>query len=170
MADFDRSLASIRINLQQLSPRLVTKVLRPSMRRGTNIVRNQARANFGTGDGPNSISGVLRASIRVVSRRGTPTRVAFSVVAGDLTAAQQKRFGLKAAFYALMVEKGHWVNTGKALGGNRKDEARARRMAAGENEHVAAHPYMRPAIEMTASAVVDSVASDVRSQIREALT
>lgn len=168
MADFDRALAGLRLNLSQFSPKLSKKVLTASLRRGTNVVRDQARANFGEGDGPNSITGALRASIRTTSRRGSPTRIAFSVVAGDLTASQQKRFGAQAAFYAVMVEKGH-INrkAGQALRGGKAAVEAAR---AASTSNTPAKPFMRPAIEAKAERVIDIVASEVRSRVREALT
>jgi HK97 gp10 family phage protein len=169
MANLDAAkLAGIRINLQQLSPKLANKILRPSLRRGSNIVRDEARANFGSNGGPNSISGALRASIRVVARRGSPTRVSFGVFAGDLTASQKKRFGAEAAFYAFMVEKGH-INrrAGQALRGSAAGRQATR---AASTSNTPAHPFMRPAIVAKAGSVIDTVANEVRSRIREALT
>jgi HK97 gp10 family phage protein len=168
MASIDAArLASLRLNLSQFSTKLAGKVLRSSLRRGTNIVRDQARANFGVDGGPDSVTGALRASIRVAARRGSPTRIAFSVVAGDLTASQQKRFGAAAAFYAVMVEKGH-INrkAGQALRGSKAGVQAAR---AASTNNTPARPFMRPAIDEKREAVIDYVAGDVRSRIKEAI-
>jgi HK97 gp10 family phage protein len=175
MADvaFDTAkLAALRTNLEQFPARLAKNVLRSSLRRGATVVRDQARANFRPagstgGEGPQTLTGALRASIRVAARRGTPTRVVVQVVAGELTTAQKKRFGVQAAFYAFMVEKGH-INRklGQALRGS-KAGVRAARAASTSN--TPAHPFMRPAIEAKAAAVIDTIASTVQSRLDEGL-
>ena len=168
MADFDvKGLAELQKSMAGIGDKMAKKVLRVGLRQAANVVRNQARANFGTAGGPNDLTGALRASIRVTPRRGTPTRVSVSVVAGALTNAQKKRFGVDAAFYALWVERGHWLNRGKALGGNRKNEARARRIAAGEVKYVPAKPFMAPAIKTKAQEAIDILASTVRAKLQE---
>ena len=151
-----------------LSNRLLQRVLRPSVRKGANVIRNQARLNFNTGAGPNDITQALKSSIRVTPRRGTPTRVVVSVVAGDLTAAQVKKFGQKAAYYALWVEKGH-INraAGQALRGSKAGVKAAR---AASTSNTPAHPYMQPAIETKAQEAVDILVQDVTARLPEVLT
>jgi HK97 gp10 family phage protein len=146
-------LDELRRRMNGVSDQLLKKTLRPAIRRGANVIRAQARANFNGAVGPNDITQALKSSIRVTPRRGTPTRVAISVVAGDLTGAQMKKFGKKAAFYALWVEKGH-INraAGQALRGS-KEGVRAARAASTNN--TPAHPYMRPALEAKAQEAID---------------
>lgn len=170
MADLTvKGLAELRAAFEQLPARLVNGAIRAGLRQGANLVKNQAKANFNHAPGPKDLTAALKASIRVTQRRGTPTRVVFNVVAGDLTKAQVKRFGKQAAFYALMVERGHWVNNGKALAGGRKDAARARRIAGGETRYVPAHPYMRPAIEAKAQAAIDVMIDTIGAKLPEAV-
>ena len=161
-------LDELRMRMNGVSDRLLKRVLRPSVRKGANVVRNQARDNFNTAGGPNDITTALKASIRVTPRRGTPTRVVVSVVAGDLTGAQIKKFGKKAAFYALWVEKGH-INrkAGQALRGGKAAVKAAR--AASQN-NTPAHPYMQPAIETKAQEAIDIVVQDVTARLAEAVT
>ncbi len=161
--------AEIKSRLVDLPDKLVKSVLDQSMRQAANVVREAARENFDRGDPyPNEISGALRASIRTVRRRGTPTRVVYNVVAGgDFSSAKAAKYGVKAAYYALFVEMGHWVNTGKALGGSKKDAARERRIAAGETSFVKPHPFMRPAIEQNAQLAVDFVMVGVSDRLPE---
>jgi HK97 gp10 family phage protein len=158
-------LAELQLRLAGVSDKLVKNVLRTGLRKGANVIRNQARANFNAGGGPNDITQALKASIRVTARRGTATRVSYSVVAGDLTATQQKKFGTSAAYYALWVEKGH-INrkAGDALRGGNRAKALAR---AASTSNTPAHPYMQPALENKAQEAIDAVAQDVRDRLPE---
>lgn len=157
----------LRRRMDGFSDSLIRKILRPSVRKGGNVIRDQARANFNGAVGPNDLTGALRKSIRLTPRRGTPTRVAVSIVAGDLTPAQIKKFGIKSAFYALWVEKGH-INrkAGEALRGS-KVTLKAIRAASTNN--TPAHPYMRPALEAKAQAAIDVVIQDVSARLPEAV-
>jgi hypothetical protein len=168
MADSLTGITQLRANLEQFPGRLAKNVLRAGLRRGSTVLRDQARANFNTGTGPNDLTRALKASIRVTARRGTPTRIVFNVVAGELTAAQVKRFGKDAAFYALWVEKGH-INrkAGQALRGSKASMKAAR---ASSTSNTPAHPYMRPALEAKAQAAIDAVAATVESRLSEGLT
>lgn len=169
MADLKiEGLDELRRRMHGVSDRLLKKVLRPSVRKGANVVRAQARDNFNTAGGPNDITTALKASIRVTPRRGTPTRVVVSVVAGDLTGAQIKKFGKKAAFYALWVEKGH-INraAGQALRGSKAGVKAAR---AASTNNTPAHPYMQPAIETKAQEAIDIVVGDVTARLAEAVS
>ncbi|WP_198116928.1 HK97 gp10 family phage protein [Massilia rhizosphaerae] len=148
-----------------VSERLVKNVLRSSVRKGGNVIRNQARANFNSAVGPNDLTGALKASIRVTPRRGTPTRVVVSIVAGDLTQAQVRKFGIKAAYYALWVEKGH-INrkAGEALRGSK---ATLKAIRAASTNNTPAHPYMLPALQTKAQEAVDVVIHDVAARLPE---
>jgi len=161
-------LAELQMRMSGVSDRLLKKVLRPSVRKGANVIRNQARANFNIAGGPNDITVALKSSIRVTPRRGTPTRVVVSVVAGDLTGAQIKKFGKKAAFYALWVEKGH-INraAGQALRGSKAGVKAAR---AASTNNTPARPYMQPAIESKAQEAIDLVIQEVTNRLAEAAT
>jgi len=166
MADLQiEGLADLRMRMEGVSGKLVKNVLRSGLRQGANVVRNQARANFNGAIGPNDLSGALKASIRVTQRRGTPTRVVFNVVAGNLTAAQKKRFGADAAFYALWVEKGH-INrkAGQALRGSKAGVLAAR---AASTNNTPAHPFMRPAIEAKAREAIDIVVQEIGARLTE---
>lgn len=153
------------MRMEGLSDSVLKKVLRPGLRKGANVVRAQARANFNTAVGPNDLTGALKRSIRVTPRRGTPTRVVISVVAGDLTAAQKKKFGAAAAFYALFVEKGH-INrkAGEALRGSK---AGLKVIRAASTNNTPAHPFMRPAIQSKAQAAIDIMVQEVGTRLSE---
>lgn len=89
------------------------------------------------------------------------------MVAGDLTGAQIKKFGKKAAFYALWVEKGH-INrkAGQALRGSKAGVKAAR---AASTNNTPAYPYMQPAIETKAQEAIDLVVQDVTARLAEAV-
>lgn len=166
MADLKiTGLDALRLTLAGVPDKLVKGALRSGLRQGANLIRNQAKANFGTAGGPNELTGALKASIRTTACRGTPTRVVFNVVAGQLTAAQTKKFGPNSPFYALWVEKGH-INRkmGAALRGS-KESVKAARAASESN--TPAHPYMRPALESEAQAAIDMVVQVVSDRIGE---
>jgi HK97 gp10 family phage protein len=166
MADLKvQGLAELRQRMAGVSDKLVKNVLRSGLRKGATIVRNQARANFSTAGGPNSLTGALRASIRVTPRRGTPTRVVFSIVAGTLTKAQTKKFGADSAYYALWVEKGH-INRklGQALRGGLRKKAAARAVS---TSNTPAHPYMKPAIENKAQEAIDIMIKTIGDKLPE---
>jgi HK97 gp10 family phage protein len=167
MADLKiEGLADVQTRLSGISDKLVKNVLRSSLRQAANVVREQARTNFdGAAPHPNALTRALQASIRVTARRGTPTRVTYSVVAGDLTQAQQKRLGAAAAFYALWVEKGH-INrkAGEALRGGKRSKAEAR---AASTNNTPAHPYMQPALEAKAQEAIDVLVQSVRDKLPE---
>ena len=155
-------LTEMQAALSRLPDKIVVNILRASLRQAAKVVADQAKQNFGQGDGPNSISGALRASIRVSPRRGSPTRVAVDVVAGVLTGAQTKKFGAQSAFYALMVEKGH-ISRGKgeALRGGGKQAQRA----AHKGGVVPPHPFMRPAIEKRGQDVLQQLIDTIKTKL-----
>lgn len=154
---------ALRRRMEGVSKKLIKSAITKGLRKGANIVRDQARANFDGATGPSAITGALRASIRVKSRRGSPTRVAFSVFAGDLTKTQTKKFGMDAVFYAFWVEKGH-INrkAGQALRGSR-EAVRAARAASTSN--TPAHPFMRPAIQAKAQEAIAVVATAINQNL-----
>jgi HK97 gp10 family phage protein len=166
MADLKvQGLDQLRVRMAGISDKLVKNALRAGLRKGATAVRNQARANFNAAGGPNDLSGALKASIRVTPRRGTPTRVVFSVSAGALTKAQTKKFGPDSAYYALWVERGH-INRklGEALRGGTRKKAAAR---AASTNNTPAHPYMRPAIEAKAQEAIDIMIQTVAEKLPE---
>lgn len=166
MANFEmQGMAELRAKLKDVPDKWLKNALKRGLRQASNIVKNEAKANFGSGDGPNSLSGALRASIRVTPRRGTPTKVVFNVVAGNLTKAQTKKFGAMSAFYAQMVERGH-INRkkGQALRGSRSGK---RAMRATSTANTPPHPFMRPAIESKGQAAVDAVVETIRNSLNE---
>lgn len=166
MADIQiTGLAELRSRITNLPGRLVKNALKAGLRQAANIIKDQARQNFGQAGEPNELSGALKNSIRVIARSGTPTRVNFSVTAGSLSAAQQKRFGANSAFYALWVEKGH-INRklGEALRGSHAGRAAARKAS---TSNTPAHPYMKPALESKAKEALDKLTSVVKDRLPE---
>lgn len=155
----------LRAAFEQMPARLVKGSVRVGLRKGANLVRNQARQNFNSAGGPNELTGALKASIRVTARRGSPTRVVFNVVAGALSAAQKKKFGADSAYYALWVEQGH-INRklGQALRGGKARLSAAR---AASTSNTPAHPFMRPAIESKAQAAIDLMIDTIRSNLAQ---
>lgn len=136
MADLDvTGLSELRGRFSELPNRLMKNVLKSSLRQAANVVKDEAKSRV-----PVS-SGALKSSIRVISRRGSPTSVLMSVVAGDLTGKQQSKFGQKSAFYALFVEKG--------------------------SVNMAAHPFMKPAIESKAQAAIDVMVQAIGDKLAD---
>lgn len=166
MADLSVSgLADLSTLLAGLPERMVKNSLRVGMRKAANVVKSQAQANFDGVGGPNELTGALKASIRVTPRRGTPTSVVFNVVAGSMTGAQQKKFGMQSAYYALWVEKGH-INRGlgQALRGSRASVKAAR---AASTSNTPAHPFMAPAIQAKAQEALDVLVQTVTDNLSE---
>lgn len=166
MADMNiTGLDAIIARLGAAPTKLVNGALRAGVRQAANLVRDQAKANFGGAGGPNELTGALKASIRTTQRRGSPTRVVFNVVAGTLTAAQTKKFGAESAFYALWVERGH-INRklGDALRGSKASLKAAR---AASTSNTPAHPFMAPAIVSKGQAALDLIVSTIEAKLPE---
>jgi HK97 gp10 family phage protein len=169
MADLKiTGLDDVRRRIEGVSDKLVKNVLRSAVRQGANVVRNQARANFNGAVGPNDVTTALRSSIRVTPRRGTPTRVSVSVVAGEMTKAQTKKFGINSAFYALWVEKGH-INrkAGQALRGSK---ATLKTIREASTNNTPAHPFMQPAIETKAQEALNVIVQAIGEKLPEVAT
>lgn len=161
-----QGLDDMRRRMTGLADRLVANAIKAGLRQGANVIKAQAKANFNAGGGPSDLSGALKASIRVAPRRGTPTRVVFNVVAGELTKAQTKRFGADSAYYALWVERGH-INRklGQALRGSKASLKTAR---AASTSNTPAHPFMRPAIDAKAQEAIDIMIKTIGDKLPEA--
>jgi HK97 gp10 family phage protein len=167
MADLQvQGLDDMRRRMNGLADRLVAGAIKAGLRQGANIIKAQAKANFNAVGGPNDLTRALKSSIRVTPRRGTPTRAVVSVVAGELTKAQTKKFGADSAFYALWVEKGH-INRklGEALRGS-KSSVKTRRAASTNN--TPAHPFMRPAIDAKAQEAINAMIRVIGEKLPEA--
>lgn len=168
MADLQvQGLDDLRRRMTGLADRLVANAIKAGLRQAANVVKAQAKANFpGDDGGPESVSGALKASIRVTPRRGTPSRVVFSVVAGELTKAQTKKFGADSAYYAMWVEKGH-INRklGEALRGGKAGVAAARKAS---TNNTPARPYMKPAIDAKAQEAIDIMIKTIGAKLPEA--
>lgn len=157
--------AELKARFAALPEKMVKQVLDPSMRQAANIVKDAARENFDRGDPyPNEISGWLRKSIRTVKRRGSSTRVVYNVVAGS--AYQVEGSEKIHPSYAVWVERGHLIVTGKALGGSNKAAQRAGRVAAGAAS-AAPHPFMQPAIEQNAQVALDMLIIGIGDRLPE---
>ncbi len=162
-------LSGVHATLAGVPDKLAKNALRAGLRQAANLIRDAARANFNTGGGPNDITGALKASIRTVSLKGSPTRIAFGVAAGALTNAQKKKFGIDSTYYAVMVEYGHLMRgKGDALKGGTRSKM-AQRFALGKvgAASVAPRPFMRPALEKNAQAAIDMVAATVADKLSD---
>jgi hypothetical protein len=166
----------LRARFASLPASLVQSVLRQAVRKGANLIAARARENFSGAVvalggahsdtlNPHTVSGALRASIRTVERRGTPTSVLFNVVAGGLSDSQRSRFGTDAAYYALWVERGH-INRkmGQALRGGNAFKLHQRAVS---ESNTPAHPYMAPAVASEAAAVIEAISSSVAAQVEQ---
>lgn len=158
-----QGLGDLKANLQSLPDKLMKRVLTSALRQGANVIKDEAKALCPVE------TGALRASIRVTARRGTATLVHFNVVAGGLSSAQQKKFGIETAFYAVMVEEGHLIRgKGQALKGGTRSKSLQRAILV---EHgaasVPAHPFMRPALENKAQDAITEIADEVSSRMQE---
>lgn len=164
----------LQLRLAALPNNMVQSILRQSVRKGANLIAAKARTNFsssvvrigGTRSdsmNPQTISGALRASIRVVARRGTPTRVVFNVVAGALSESQKSKFGMDSAYYALWVERGH-INRkmNDTLRGSRAFKAYQRTAS---ESNTPAHPYMAPAVASETAAVMETIRESIATQL-----
>ncbi len=167
-------MAELQIKLAALPGNMAQNILRSAVRKGANLIAAKARTNFTSAVvavggshsdtlNPQTVSGTLRASIRTVARRGTPTRVVFNVVAGALTAAQKGKFGADSAYYALWVERGH-INRkmGAALRGGYRYKQYQRSMS---QSNTPAHPYMAPAVASEGAAVIETISESIRTQM-----
>lgn len=168
--------AELQARFARLPANMVQSVMRKAVRQGANLISARARENFSGAVealggarsdtlNPHTVSGALRASIRVTERRGTPTRVVFNVVAGELSGAQKSKFGADSAYYALWVERGH-INRkmGQALRGSRAFVLHQRQTS---ESNTPAHPYLAPAVESEANNVIESISGSVASQLEQ---
>ncbi|OFJ49598.1 hypothetical protein BA896_012705 [Janthinobacterium lividum] len=166
MADLKiTGMDQLRARMAGLQPKLLNGAIRAGVRQGANIIKAQARANFDGAVGPGELSGALKASIRVTPRRGTPTRIRMSIVAGTLTKSQTKKFGAESAYYSLWVERGH-INRklGEALRGSR---AAAKAARAESTSNTPARPYLKPALDAKAQPAIDMLVSTIISKLPE---
>jgi hypothetical protein len=166
--------AELQARFASLPAKLAQSVMRKAVRQGANMIGARAKENFSAAVtalggahsdtlNPHMVSGALRASIRTVERRSTPTRVVFNVVAGDLSGAQKSKFGASSAYYAMWVEMGH-INRkmGQALRGSRAFVLHQRETS---ESNTPAHPYLGPAVTSESPAVVEAISSSVASQL-----
>ncbi|MES2126653.1 MAG: hypothetical protein V4463_05220 [Pseudomonadota bacterium] len=151
--------------LNGLSGRIVKNILAAGLRQASNVIKDQAKANFDGVVGPSELSGALRASIRTTQRRGTADRVVFNVVAGTLTAAQVRKFGPESPYYALWVEQGH-INRKMhdALFGTKRFRAYQRSVS---ESNTPAHPYLRPAAVQKSQAALDILVYTIGARLPE---
>ena len=160
--------AEIKQRFADLPDKMMKRVLTQAMREAANLIKDEAKAQFGSGGGaPNEISGWLKSTIRVTARRGTPTRVVFNVVAGgEYTLGDSSKIHPS---YAVWVERGHLINRTNLS----KPEKAARHMAnriGNTSGMVPPHPFMRPAIEQGAQAAIDRVIMGISDRLPEAIT
>lgn len=167
-------LDSLKVRLDALPRNMVQNIFRKAVRQAANLIAAKARTNFvgavvaiggarSDTANPQIVSGALKASIRVVPRRGTPDRVVFNVVAGDLSSAQKKTFSANSAYYALWVERGH-INRkmGNALRGSRAFKLNSR---ATSESNTPAHPFMAPAVVSEGDAAIELIIESVTAQL-----
>lgn len=168
--------AELQARFASLPANMVRNVMRSAVRKGANLIADRGRENFSgavvaMGGAhsdtllPHTLSGALRASIRVTERNGSPTRVVFNVVAGDLTGAQKSKFGANSAYYAMWVEMGH-INRkmGQALRGSRAFVLHNRQTS---ESNTPAHPYLGPAVVSESAAVVELISSSIADQVSQ---
>lgn len=156
--------------LSALPGNIAKSILRKAVRQGAKMIAGRAQENFAGAVeaiggsrsdtlNPHTLSGALRSSIRVVERRGTPTRVVFQVMAGGMTSAQRKKWGMSSAYYSLWVERGH-INRkmGQALRGPKALQQHYRMQS---TSNTPAHPYLAPAVTTESAAVIDVISAAV---------
>ena len=163
MADMS-GMAELRARLATLPPGIVNNILRGAVRQGVNVITAAAKANFpGADNGPESLTGVLKGSIRTSSGRGSPTLAVAYTVAGTLTPAQINKFGADSAYYAMWVERGH-INRkmNDALSGSKQFKTYQRAIS---GSNTPPHPFMRPAFENNSAAALDAIIETVRSKL-----
>lgn len=119
-----QGLAELRPRLLAIPDKMLKRILQPSLRIAANVVKDR-EVELVPVD-----TGAARDSIKVVARRGTPTRVVFNVVAGgDLSAAKQAKHGIRSPYYVVFLEFG--------------------------TVKMRAQPFARPAFEQEAPVAVD---------------
>ena len=137
--------------LGQLPAKMEANILRGALRAGMNVIRDEARRYVPVD------SGELRKSIRVSAR-----------IKGGKVYATLKA-GNREAFYAHMIEFGHFVrNPGEALKGGRRSRAAQRAMLrASGAQFVSARPFLRPALDSKSSESVVAVADYIRGRLEK---
>ena len=157
-------LNELKAKLAALPSGIQNNIMRSAVRQGANVVKDAAKENFpGSDDGPESLTGALKASIRVSPGKGSQTLAVAYVMAGTLTPAQTKKFGADSAFYALWVEKGH-INR-KMNDALRGSQAFKRGQRATSTSNTPPHPFMRPALDNNISAVIDAMTQTISSKL-----
>ena len=150
-------LSALADALKALPDAIAQKYLRKATSSMAAMVRNEARINAARGGSsyPHVLTGEMVRDIQMKRERGgSKLNPIYSVY---VRSGKKSRLAGKGrnvdrdSFYWKFVEFGHWINTGKALGGgtgkSHKDSLRARAIASGRNKFVAARPFMRPAFE-----------------------
>lgn len=145
--------------LRQVEPKLQRNILRSAVRKGAAIVRQEARqrAPFQTG--------LLRRSIRTISRRGRPGQVVVSV---GVVAPSARAKGRDWAFYADWVERGHRI-VPRGSGTGERFTLRTRRRAAqlAGGGMVRPRPFLRPALEARQRDVHAAVMGEIARRLGE---
>lgn len=148
-----KGLPQLEKTLGQVPAKLEAKILRGALRAGANVVLNEVRSRVPVKSG--RLAKTLRISTGV--RRGVVTA---RVVAGD-----RKR----GVFYAHMVEGGTKRHTirGRRGKGLRIGGIEGRVIVTNRVEHpgARARPFMRPALESSATAALEAVAAYIRKRL-----
>jgi len=165
-------LRELQEKLRNFAPNIARNGLRAATAAGAALIRNEARANAGKGGKfPQVITGEMQRDIQIKRERdSTDFRALYSVFvrSGKKSRLSGKGRNVgKDSYYWRFVEFGHWINPGKALGGNKKDEARDRRIAGGQNKFVTAKSFMRPAYESKKEAAVLAIRDKLAARIAE---
>lgn len=142
-----KGLAQLQAALDSLPAKLERNIMRGALRAGANTLRDAAKANAPAD------TGALRDSIR------TSTRVRRGVVVARVIAGGNKK---GEPFYAHMVEFGtaaHIVKGPSVLGGKLFSNI--------EHPGARAKPFMRPALDNSAGAAVETARDYVRTRLRD---
>lgn len=170
-----QGLSELKERLQALPKNISRNVLRGSVAAGAAVIRDEARAQAPAYTGEVSAGhpppGTLKRSIIIkqIREKSGPQLQTFYVAVrrGKKYGKQGKKGNLSQdAFYASWVEFGHWVNTGKALGGGRlRDLKRQVAIAGGMSKFVPARPFMRPAFESKKEAALQAIKAYLEKRI-----
>ena len=154
-------LAELKRQLDQLPAKIEGNVMRGALRAGARVMENDARARVPVK------SGALQKSIRIRFARRSQRYgwLRMHVVAGD-----------KTAWYAHMIEYGtasYYAGTGQTVGGPyeiRPANAQSLFFAGLFRQQIThpgirPQPFMRPALDMNATAAIDAMADYIRKRL-----
>lgn len=163
MANEIRGLEEVTQAFEEMTTRVQNKVLRYALRKGANLMRDEARALA-----PNDTGNLKKAIISAASRSSDRNIIMYKV---KIKSRPYMKDGVKKdpAVYATPLEMGHLVvGRGKGLKGGKNSKAKQRADMKGSGvKFVPPKPFLRPAFDAKNEAAFEAVVEEFKNKIGE---